>query len=63
MAQVTEPYTASDVSKMLGVIPKTVARWAFEGKVPGAFKTPGGHWRFDRQAIDTLVKEQIEIGN
>lgn len=41
-------------SRMLGVDPDTLRRWADEGRVP-AFVTPGGHRRFDRRALERLI--------
>jgi excisionase family DNA binding protein len=39
---------------MVGVDPDTLRRWADEGRIE-AYVTPGGHRRFDRQTIETLV--------
>jgi excisionase family DNA binding protein len=41
-------------SRLVGVDPDTLRRWADEGRVE-AYVTPGGHRRFDRRTIDTLV--------
>jgi excisionase family DNA binding protein len=41
-------------SRLLGVDPDTLRRWADEGRVP-AFLTPGGHRRFERRALERLV--------
>ena len=41
-------------SRMVGVDPDTLRRWADEGRVE-AYVTPGGHRRFDRRAIEALV--------
>ncbi len=41
-------------SRLLGVDPDTLRRWADEGRVP-AFTTPGGHRRFDRRVLERLV--------
>ena len=41
-------------SRLLGVDPDTLRRWADEGRVP-AFTTPGGHRRFERRALERLV--------
>ena len=41
-------------SRLLGVDPDTLRRWADEGRVP-AFTTPGGHRRFDRRALERFV--------
>ena len=39
---------------MLGITPATLRRWADQGDV-AAFVTPGGHRRFPREAIESLV--------
>jgi excisionase family DNA binding protein len=41
-------------SRLLGVDPDTLRRWADEGRVP-AFTTPGGHRRFEREALERLI--------
>jgi excisionase family DNA binding protein len=40
-------------SRLLGVDPDTLRRWADGGRI-AAFVTPGGHRRFDRRAIERL---------
>jgi excisionase family DNA binding protein len=44
-------------SRLLGVDPDTLRRWADEGRVP-AFTTPGGHRRFDRRALERLISSR-----
>ena len=41
-------------SRLLGVDPDTLRRWADEGRVE-AFTTPGGHRRFARRGLERLV--------
>ncbi len=41
-------------SRLLGVDPDTLRRWARDGRVD-AFVTPGGHRRFERQSLERLV--------
>ena len=41
-------------SRMVGVDPDTLRRWADEGRVE-AYVTPGGHRRFDRKKIEALI--------
>lgn len=43
-----------EASRILGVDPDTLRRWADEGRVP-AFTTPGGHRRFERRVLERLV--------
>lgn len=43
-------------SRMVGVGPETLRRWADEGLVE-SFVTPGGHRRFSRRALDRLVRD------
>ncbi len=49
--------TRSQVSKLLGVSPNTVTRWAREGRL-ACLVTLGGHHRFDREVIEQLRKQQ-----
>lgn len=44
----------SEVAQRLQVSPKTVARWAKEGRLP-YLATLGGHRRFPEKHIDELV--------
>jgi len=43
-----------EASRLLGITPGTLRRWADQGDV-AAFVTPGGHRRFPRSAIESLV--------
>jgi excisionase family DNA binding protein len=47
--------TTGEVAKTLGISPKTVARWAKEGKLPHLV-TLGGHRRFPAQPIRDLAR-------
>lgn len=49
--------TRSEVSKLLGVSPNTVTRWAREGRL-ACLVTLGGHHRFDREVVEQLRKQQ-----
>ncbi|CAN5194930.1 helix-turn-helix domain-containing protein [soil metagenome] len=46
--------TLGEASRMLGVDPDTLRRWADAGKVE-LLRTPGGHRRFRREAIAALL--------
>ena len=45
MIDPNEIYKASDIAKIFSVSGSQVRVWVAEGKVPGAFTTPGGHIR------------------
>jgi excisionase family DNA binding protein len=47
--------TASEAARRLHVSPKTVARWASEGRLAHR-RTLGGHRRYDPELIDQLVQ-------
>ena len=51
--------TASQAAALLQVSPKTVSRWAKEGKLP-FLKTLGGHRRYPEAEIRELVSELRE---
>jgi excisionase family DNA binding protein len=53
--------TRSDVSKLLGVSPNTVTRWAREGRLPCQV-TLGGHHRFERELVEQLRKSLFRAG-
>jgi len=57
----SEFLTRSEVSKLLGVSPNTVTRWAREGRLPCQV-TLGGHHRFDRELVEQLRKSLYRAG-
>ena len=50
---------AAEVAAILSVSPKTVSRWAKEGKLP-FMKTLGGHRRYPEARIRDLAEELRE---
>ena len=53
--------TTSEVSRLLGVSPNTVTRWAREGRLPCRL-TLGGHHRFERQVIEGIRERLNRAG-
>jgi excisionase family DNA binding protein len=51
----SEFLTRFEVSRLLGVSPNTVTRWAREGRLACPV-TPGGHHRFERVAVESLLR-------
>lgn len=47
----------AEVAEILRVSPKTVSRWAKDGKLPHLI-TLGGHRRFPRGEIEALARRQ-----
>ncbi|MBV8160358.1 MAG: helix-turn-helix domain-containing protein [Acidimicrobiia bacterium] len=52
--------TPGEVARMLHVSPKTVNRWAHEGRI-ACIVTLGGHRRFQRTEIERIA-EQMASG-
>ncbi len=48
----------SDVARMLHVHPKTVSRWAKEGRLP-FIRTLGGHRRYPKIEIERLAQSLV----
>ncbi len=44
-------------SKLVGVDPDTLRRWADEGRVE-VYLTPGGHRRFQRRSLERLIRSR-----
>ena len=55
-----EYLTPGEVARMLHVSPKTVNRWAHEGRI-ACIVTLGGHRRFPREEIERIA-EQMASG-
>ncbi len=51
----SEFLTRFEVSRLLGVSPNTVTRWAREGRLVCQV-TLGGHHRFERSTVESLLK-------
>ena len=56
-----ELLTPSHVARLFRVRPKTVVRWAEEGKLT-ARRTPGGHRRFLASEVRRLLQEDVPTG-
>ncbi|TMC76077.1 MAG: helix-turn-helix domain-containing protein [Chloroflexi bacterium] len=52
--------TLGEASRILGVDPDTLRRWADNGKVD-VFTTPGGHRRFLRASIDAMLPRPRQV--
>jgi excisionase family DNA binding protein len=61
-AGTSEFLTRSEVSKLLGVSPNTVTRWAREGRL-ACQVTLGGHHRFERVVVDSLLRTLTRGGS
>lgn len=53
-ARRSEWLTLGAAARLLGVDPDTLRRWADEGRI-NVFTTPGGHRRFRRAALESLI--------
>jgi excisionase family DNA binding protein len=49
------PLTSKQAATLLGVSSaNTVKNWLEGGWFPGAFRTPGGHWRFPLEDVEAV---------
>lgn len=46
--------TPAEVAKAFRVDPKTVTRWAKDGKL-SSIRTPGGHCRYRKAEVETFL--------
>jgi len=53
--------TPAEVAALFRVDPKTVTRWAKAGKLT-AIRTLGGHRRYRKSEVVTLLKANLEAG-
>lgn len=56
MAEQSEYLTPGEVARMLHVSPKTVNRWAHEGRI-ACIVTLGGHRRFNREEVERIAEK------
>lgn len=60
--QPSENFTSSEAAEVLGVSsPNTVKNWMKGGMFPGAYQTPGGHWRFPREEVEKARARMEEL--
>lgn len=57
MQQINGPelLTTGDIARLFRVDPKTVTRWANEGRI-ASIRTPGGHRRYPRAEVEALLR-------
>jgi excisionase family DNA binding protein len=54
--------TSKQAASLLGVASaNTVKNWLEGGHFPGAFQTPGGHWRFPRGEVEATKLRMEEL--
>lgn len=54
--------TTGQAAEMLGVSsPNTVKNWLEAGRFPGAYQTPGGHWRFPVEEVEAVRARMEEL--
>jgi excisionase family DNA binding protein len=62
-----ELLTAQETADRLRVDPQTLKRWLIDRpnmrKRLGAFKTPGGHWRFDAESVERYKRGGGEVAH
>jgi excisionase family DNA binding protein len=55
--RVPDTLTTTEAAEVAAVAPSTVKRWADQGILPSS-RTAGGHRRFERVAVERLLREQ-----
>lgn len=54
--------TSREAAAMLGISSaNTVKNWLAGGHFPGAFQTPGGHWRFLRAEVEAVKARMADL--
>jgi excisionase family DNA binding protein len=53
--------TPGEAARYLHVSPKTINRWANDGRIP-CIVTLGGHRRFRREDVDAAVRQMSDRG-
>ena len=54
--------TIKEAANLLEVAsPDTVKNWLEGGCFPGAYKMPGGHWRFPRHEVLAMKEHMAEV--
>jgi len=54
--------TSMEAASLLGVASaNTVKNWLEGGHFPGAFQTPGGHWRFPLEEVEAAKARMEEL--
>jgi excisionase family DNA binding protein len=59
LAGTPELLTPGEVGRLFRVNPRTVWRWANQGRIRSV-RTPGGHRRYRAADVRALLKEQTE---
>lgn len=58
----SDTLTSTQAAALLGVASaNTVKSWLEGGYFPGAFQTPGGHWRFPRDEVKAVKMRMEEL--
>ena len=54
-SEVRDLLTPAEVANLFHVDPKTVSRWAKDGKLD-SIRTPGGHRRYDAETVRAMLR-------
>lgn len=53
------PLSTGAVAEQLGVERRTVTDWCINGRIDGAYQTPGGHWRVPATVVERLRNREV----
>jgi excisionase family DNA binding protein len=60
MSPQEELLTSDEVADMFRVKPRTIQRWARDGRITRR-RTPGGHYRFARSEAEALLSADLAV--
>ena len=62
-ARKQQPFrTCKQLAKIAGLTARTIERYCAQGEIPGALRTPTGHWRIPQASVDAFLRQLEPTG-